>query len=197
MNTVAEWDDEYARLSRAAAQLRSVSPMNTSSTSYQQQVQSLQSGLSRLNSRLGLMQSSNQITPDIAAQRRALVDHLMKQFASSTSVTTNTPNSSNAAPPRSAVQVALQTQDLLIDDLAKGVSNLKGQTRLIHEEAHLHNRLLDDIDNDVEAARIGLENETARARKLTEQTRYELCKLYVYIAALSVLLFLLILAGLS
>jgi len=197
MNTVSEWDDEYARLSRAAAQLRSVSshPMNNtsnSSTSYQQQVQSLQAGLVRLNSRLALMQSSNQITSDIAAQRRALVDNMMKQFPSSNPATVT-----NAPPNRSAMQMALQTQDLLIDDLAKGVSNLKGQTKLIHEEAHLHNRLLDDIDNDVEAARIGLENETARAKKLTEQTRYELCKLYIYIAALSVLLFLLILAGLS
>ena len=136
------------------------------------------------------MQSSHQITPDIAAQRKALVDNLIRQF----STLGNTPTTN---PPRSSVQVALQNQDLLIDDLAKGVSNLKGQTKLIHEEAHLHNRLLDDIDNDVEAARIGLEAETTRAKKLTEQSRFELFKLYIYIAALSILLFFLILAGLS
>jgi hypothetical protein len=191
MNAVSEWDDEYARLSRAAAQLRTVSnhPSNgAGSTSYQQQVQSLQSGLTRLNSRLASMQASNQMSSDIAAQRKGLVDNLIRQFSS--------PGTSNTVP-RSAMHQALQHQDLLIDDLAKGVSNLKGQTKMIHEETNLHNRLLDDIDNDVEAARIGLENETARARKLTEQTRFELCKLYVYIIALSLLLFLLILAGLS
>lgn len=50
------------------------------------------------------------------------------------------------------------------------------------------------MDGDVETARLGLETETARALKLKEDQ--SVWRLYMIIAGLSILLFLLIMTGL-
>jgi len=50
------------------------------------------------------------------------------------------------------------------------------------------------MDEDIEAARLGLETETARAMKLKEDQ--SVWRLYMIIVGLSILLFLLIMTGL-
>mmetsp|Transcript_4592 Transcript_4592/g.5306 ORF Transcript_4592/g.5306 Transcript_4592/m.5306 type:complete len:95 (-) Transcript_4592:373-657(-) len=92
-------------------------------------------------------------------------------------------------------QQALRNQDQMIDELASGVGRLKEQTLLVHDETNMQNRMLDTMDGDVEAARAGLEAETTRAMKLKEDQ--SVWRLYMVIAGLSVLLFVLITTGLS
>jgi len=89
---------------------------------------------------------------------------------------------------------ALRHQDQMIDELASGVSRLKDQTLMINDEANMQNRMLDDMEEDVETARLGLETETARALKLKEDQ--SVWRLYMIIAGLSILLFILIMTGL-
>jgi len=95
----------------------------------------------------------------------------------------------------SMTQQALRNQDQMIDELASGVGRLKEQTLMVHDETNMQNRMLDTMDGDVEAATAGLEAETARAMKLKEDQ--SVWRLYMVIAGLSVLLFVLITTGLS
>jgi hypothetical protein len=90
---------------------------------------------------------------------------------------------------------ALRRQDDMIDDLAIGVGRLKDQTHIIHQEANSHVRLLEEMDTNVDIANRGLEEETRRAMKLREEK--SVWKLHLVIVGLSVLMFLLILMGLS
>ena len=90
---------------------------------------------------------------------------------------------------------ALRQQDDMLADLSTGVSRLKDQTYAIHDETRLHNRLLDEMEGDVDLARQGMEEGALRAAKVKEERN--LWRLYMIIAGLSVLLFLLILMGLS
>lgn len=89
---------------------------------------------------------------------------------------------------------ALRHQDEMIDELAMGVSRLKDQTMMVNDEANKQNQMLDDMDGDVEHARHGLEAETLRALKLKEDQ--SVWRLYLIIAGLSILLFILIMSGL-
>jgi hypothetical protein len=90
---------------------------------------------------------------------------------------------------------AMRHQDEMIDELASGVSRLRDQTMLVNDEANMQNRMLGDMDMDVEMARTGLEAETLRAMKLKEDQ--SVWRLYLIIAGLSILLFMLIMSGLG
>lgn len=95
----------------------------------------------------------------------------------------------------SSTAAALRQQDDMIDELAIGVGRLKNQTNMIHHETNAHVRLLDEMDHNVDMANQGLEDETRRAMRLKEES--SVWKLHLIIVGLSVLLFLLILMGLS
>jgi len=103
--------------------------------------------------------------------------------------------SNNNQQQRMSTTQALRNQDQMIDELASGVGRLKEQTLMVHDETQMQNRMLDTMDGDVEAARTGLEAETARAMRLKEDQ--SVWRLYMIIAGLSVLLFVLITTGLS
>jgi hypothetical protein len=90
---------------------------------------------------------------------------------------------------------ALQQQDDMIDELGVGVSRLKNQTLLINDEAKLHTTLLGQMEENVEAAQVGLEGETRRAELVRENQ--SVWKLQLIVAGLTILLVLLILMGLS
>ena len=80
MSTVAEWDNEYARLSRAASQMRT---QGLSSPAGDQQ-RSLQQGLARLDAALNTL-------PIAAAElqrRRRLIQHLQNPSSVAFSLTT-------------------------------------------------------------------------------------------------------------
>ena len=61
----------------------------------------------------------------------------------------------------------IQEQDDLIGSLQDGVGKLRERAHLIHEESHLHMRLLENIDADVDGTTVGLMQET----KYAEQVR--------------------------
>jgi hypothetical protein len=95
----------------------------------------------------------------------------------------------------SASATLLRRQDDMIDELAMGVNRLMNQSTLIGQEAESQVRLLDSLEDNLDMAQDELEDETRRAMRVREEK--SLCRLYLVIVALSVLLFLLILLSLS
>ena len=210
-NTITSWDNDYARLARAASQLRTTTPPSNSSSSFnsnqqrQGQVATVQAGINRLGSQLSTLEGNLALGPAEAARRKSLLDGLRGQLASDPATSAA---AAAASPPggggggwgggnggESSTAAALRRQDDMIDELAVGVGRLKSQTNLIHQEASSHVRLLDEIDSNVDLANRGLEEETRRAMRLREEK--SVWKLHLIIVGLSVLLFLLVLMGLS
>mmetsp|Transcript_13080 Transcript_13080/g.20200 ORF Transcript_13080/g.20200 Transcript_13080/m.20200 type:complete len:211 (+) Transcript_13080:99-731(+) len=202
------WDNEYARLARAASQLRTISPHNPNNQNSAQQKQdqatSIQTGLSRLDTQLHNLESSMTVSSTEARRRRGLLDGLRSQLSEITgtdpSITGGIGRQSQPPQPppqgsSSATAAALRHQDELIDDLAIGVGRLKTQTHMIHDESKAHVHLLNEMDTNVDLANQGLEDETRRAMRLREEK--SVWRLHLVIVGLSVLLFLLILMGLS
>lgn len=205
MSSAADWDDEYARLARAASQLRASGSAAMAGPGREHQITSVQAGLDRLSSRLNAMESQGALASSEIGRRRALVDGLNRQVQEASSSSGGAGldaggggfggGGSGQRQTQTLASNALQQQDQMIDELATGVGRLKDQTRMINEEAGMHNRLLDEMDSDVEQAHQGILEETRRAEKIREDR--SLWRLYMIIAGLSVLLFLLILMGLS
>uniref|UniRef100_A0A7S2U747 t-SNARE coiled-coil homology domain-containing protein n=1 Tax=Attheya septentrionalis TaxID=420275 RepID=A0A7S2U747_9STRA len=200
MGTVAAWDDDYARLARASSQLRATGSASRlpPGPSRDAQINSIRAGIDRLLNELQHIS----LTGGEVNRRRHLCENLRTTLVSGPQNTGHTNSSlyessqqNNNQQQMSQTSMALRQQDGMIDELAVGVSRLKDQTRLIGDEARLHVQLLDDIDNDVERAQEGMEAETRRAKQLKEDK--SVWKLYFWIAGLSILLFLLILKGLS
>ena len=181
---VNEWDNEYARLARAASQLRTQGLV----VSGGDQQRSLQQGLSRLESSLGTLP----LPPAEIQRRRRLVQHLMH---SGSHPGTPAGSSAGVGAPHSAMAMAMRQQDGMIDELAAGVSRLKNQTHLIGEEANLHVNLMNDMEVNLDAAHAGLEGETRRAAQLKQDQ--SVWRLQLIVAGECVLLVLLILMGLS
>lgn len=221
-DTLSDWDDDYAR---AASQLRTFSTPNRTNHSHTSsphhsglrdrsgQATSVRSGLDRLQKRLSALRSGRALGASEAGRRQNLIDGLKNQLGhssggsdikqsdnsghgrSSSSGSDAMSNHGKNPNEMSSSAAAMQRQDDLIDDLAVGVSRLKDQTHAIHDEAHHHVRLLDQMDQNVDLANQGLEDETRRALRLKEEG--SVWRLYGIIAGLSVLLFLLVLMGLS
>lgn len=199
------WDNEYARLARAASQLRTISPQrnttnnNSSAQQKQDQATSIQTGLNRLDTQLHNLESSMTVSSAEAGRRRGLLDGLRRQLSEITgtdpSITGGIGRQPHNTQSSSASAAALRHQDELIDDLAIGVGRLKTQTHLIHDESKAHVHLLNEMDANVDLANAGLEDETRRAMRLREEK--SVWRLHLVIVGLSVLLFLLILMGLS
>jgi hypothetical protein len=192
------WDNEYARLARAASQLRTISPNNTNlnNINKQDQAASITTGLNRLDTQLHNLESSMSVSSVEAGRRRALLDGLRNQLSEITGTGGGGSGGGiGRAGGQSATAAALRQQDEMIDDLAVGVGRLKTQTHMIHDESRAHVRLLDEMDNNVDLANQGLEEETRRAMRLREEK--SVWRLHLIIVGLSVLLFLLILMGLS
>ena len=193
------WDNEYARLARAASQLRTISPHNNNNNNSAQQKQdqatSIQTGLNRLDTQLHNLESSMTVSSVEAGRRRGLLDGLRGQLGGSSASGGGGIGRPTAGGGQSATAAALRHQDELIDDLAIGVGRLKTQTHMIHDESKAHVHLLNEMDTNVDLANQGLEDETRRAMRLREEK--SVWRLHLVIVGLSVLLFLLILMGLS
>lgn len=86
-------------------------------------------------------------------------------------------------------------EDAMIDDLAAGVSRMRDQTQVVHDEAPLHVNMLGDMEVNLGAAQSGVDVETKRAAKLTEDK--SVWRLQLIIAGEAVLCLLLLLMGLS
>ena len=190
---ITSWDNDYARIARAASQLRTTN--NNSSTNFDRQGQtsSIQTGINRLASQLNSLESNLSLTTAEASRRRNLLEGLNVQLSGGNASLGGIVGGGRGG--ESSTAAALRQQDDMIDELAVGVGRLKTQTGLIHQEANAHVRLLDEMDNNVDLANQGLEEETRRAMKLREEK--SVWRLHLIIVGLSVLLFLLILMGLS
>jgi hypothetical protein len=179
--SITDWDNEYARLARAASQMRTSGLVSRSGD-----VQSLQQGLQRLEQQL----SEYNLPQTQAQRRRRLIQHLRSQQPSGGY---QPPQPTDA--PLSQVTLAMQRQDDLIDDLAIGVGRLRNQTSAIGEEARMHVTLLGDMENNLDAAQDSLQEETRRAMRLREDS--SVWRLQLIVAGLFILLVFLILMGLT
>jgi len=226
MSVVSEWDNDYARIARAASQLRVIEspthhPPRNQRTSKLHELaldkESIQTGLDRLTSRLRNLEQSRTLSIADLARRRSLVEHLSHQLDSqhpNPSNQSNHPNHQNHLRHRNTMNVpsgttggypsseqsttitsALRQQDDMLDELASGVGRLKDQSKMIGEEAKMHVHLLDRMDDDVEQAQASMESETLRALKLKGDK--SVWRLQLTIVGLSILLFILVLSGLS
>ena len=204
--SIAEWDDDYARLAHAASQLRTtgLNQTNFPSGSRESQIISVRSGLEGLLARLRQLERSQALPPAEFIRRKHLIEHLSQQvgggrmspsLGGATQQSQQQPQQWQQPQFQSVTAMALKQQDEMIDELALGVGRLKHQTHKVNDEARLHVNLLDDMDADVEKAQASMEAETRRAQKLQEDK--SVWKLYMIIIGLSVLLLLLILLGLS
>ena len=181
--SISEWDNEYARLARAASQMRTSGILTNSGD-----VRSLQQGLQRLDGaleNLSLQQGEIQ-------RRRRLIQHLQQ---TSTGTASPVGGGGGGGGQQSQMTMAMRQQDDMIDDLAVGVNRLKHQTVAIGDEAKLHVNLLSDMETNLDAAHAGLEGETRRAAQLKEDQ--SIWRLQLVVAGLSVVLILLIFLGLS
>jgi hypothetical protein len=183
MAGVNEWDNEYARLARAASQLRTQGLVSGGD-----QQRSLQQGLARLEAQLRTLP----LPPAEMERRRRLVQHL-QQSGSQPGAPAG--SAIGLGPPQSAMAMAMRQQDGMIDELAAGVSRLKQQTHLIGEEANMHVNLMSDMEANLDAAQAGLESETRRAAQLKQDQ--SVWRLQLVVAGECVLLVLLILMGIS
>mmetsp|Transcript_22472 Transcript_22472/g.32883 ORF Transcript_22472/g.32883 Transcript_22472/m.32883 type:complete len:217 (-) Transcript_22472:571-1221(-) len=216
MTTIAAWDDEYARISRAASQLRTSNQHNQPHPSARaHQVRSVQAGLARLKSSLITMRNNGLMNSADVQRRIGLIDNLENQVDQTGGSSTGASGGGGggglgggqmegdllgsdavySGGNQTLATQALRHQDEMIDDLAAGVSRLKDQTLMINDEANTQNQMLEGMDGDVESARYGLEAETMRALRLKEDQ--SVWRLYMIIAGLSVVLFMLIMSGLG
>jgi len=195
ITTIAEWDNEYARLARMASQIRSgVVAVNTGGGSSSST--DLPTGLSRLEDSLRALP----LPPTEAQRRRRLVQHLQQTTGVNAGGGGGVGGGNNGQTPQqyqaqSQMQLAMQQQDSMIDELAVGVGRLKQQTYSISDEANMHVNLLNDVENNLDSAQQGLEDETRRAARLKEDR--SVWRLQLIVAGLSVLLILLIVMGIS
>lgn len=188
MASVAEWDNEYARLARVSSQMRTQG-MTTSGGDAQQ----LNQHLSRLDAALMSLP-----LPAAEIQRRR---RLIQGLKNGGGVVGNAGSGVGYTPPQqqqqqqSLMEQAMGRQDDMIDELAVGVSRLRDQTQVIGDEARMHVNLLNDMEANLDTAHAGLESETRRAAQLKEDQ--SVWRLQLTVAGLSVLLVMLILAGIS
>ncbi|CAJ1947397.1 unnamed protein product [Cylindrotheca closterium] len=194
MASVAEWDNEYARLARVSSQMRTQGLQSSGSADPQQ----LNQHLSRLDAAL----ISLPLPAAEVQRRRRLIQGLKTNGAGAAGAGYNPPQQGGGAaqPPQqqqqqSLMQDAINRQDDMIDELAIGVSRLRDQTQVIGDEARMHVNLLNDMESNLDSAHAGLEAETRRAAQLQEDK--SVWRLQLTVAGLSVLLVLLLLAGIS
>ena len=213
IRTISEWDDEYARMARiAASQFRTTPGYSMKQQRTTPDIQVFQQSLQRLENSLLSSPISSSLSSSEVQRRRRLVQHLQQttipgfngtvDLLDGTATTTTTtghnhPTHSNptAQPQQSKMTMALRQQDDMIDQLAVGVNRLKQQTTIIGEEANMHVNLMNDIDENLDSTYNTIHDQTLRTAALREDQ--SIWKLQLIIVALTILLVLEILAGLS
>lgn len=196
--SVAEWDNEYARLARTASQLRTAGIVKQPSD-----IRTLQLELQNLEYSL----QSLPIQPSEIQRRKRLVQHLQQTSIGSLPPSSSVDlmgevggdefNNRGGFPQQKQTQMAMaiRQQDDMIDELAIGMDRLKNQTIAIGDEAKLHINLLNDMENNLDLAQDSLEAQTRHAAQLRHDQ--SLWKLQLIVAGLFLLLILLIFWGLT
>ena len=214
IRTISEWDDEYARMARiAASQFRTTPGYSMKQQRTTPDIQVFQQSLQRLENSLLSSPISSSLSSSEVQRRRRLVQHLQQttipgfngtvDLLGGTATTTTTAtghnhptlNNPTPQPQQSKMTMALRQQDDMIDQLAVGVNRLKQQTTIIGEEANMHVNLMNDIDENLDSTYNTIHDQTLRTAALREDQ--SIWKLQLIIVALTILLVLEILAGLS
>lgn len=214
IRTISEWDDEYARMARiAASQFRTTPGYSMKQQRTTPDIQVFQQSLQRLENSLLSSPISSSLSSSEVQRRRRLVQHLQQttipgfngtvDLLGGTATTTTTATGHNhpthrnppPQPQQSKMTMALRQQDDMIDQLAVGVNRLKQQTTIIGEEANMHVNLMNDIDENLDSTYNTIHDQTLRTAALREDQ--SIWKLQLIIVALTILLVLEILAGLS
>lgn len=111
----------------------------------------------------------------------------------------NTAKAENLKPERPDVEQSQlrikkeeQVQDEILENMSKGLDNLKQIGVTIGDEASLHMKLLDNIEDEVDRGQAGLKRETARAEHITRDTKT--CWLYSMLCILMIILIALVAA---
>ena len=212
IRTISEWDDEYARMARiAASQFRTTPGYSMKQQRTTPDIQVFQQSLQRLENSLLSSPISSSLSSSEVQRRRRLVQHLQQTTipgfngtvdllggtATTTATGHNHPTLNNPTPQpqQSKMTMALRQQDDMIDQLAVGVNRLKQQTTIIGEEANMHVNLMNDIDENLDSTYNTIHDQTLRTAALREDQ--SIWKLQLIIVALTILLVLEILAGLS
>ena len=216
LRSISEWDDEYARLARIAASQFRTTPGYTMKQQQQQRttpdIHAFQQSLQRLDNSLLSSPISSSLSSTEVQRRRRLVQHLQQTSVPggnatvdllgggatatvTTSATSSNHQSSMQQSQPSKMSAALRQQDDMIDQLAVGVNRLKQQTTIIGEEANMHANLMNDIDDHLDTTYNTIHDQTLRTAALREDQ--SIWKLQLIIVALTILLVLEILAGLS
>lgn len=207
IRSITEWDDEYARMARiAASQFRTTPGYTMKQQRTTPDIHVFQQALQRLDNALLSNPISSSLSSSEVQRRRRLVQHLQQTsipggtgtvdlLGGSASTSSSNNISSAQQPQQSKMSVALRQQDDMIDQLAVGVNRLKQQTTIIGEEANMHVNLMNDIDDHLDTTYNTIHDQTLRTAALREDQ--SIWKLQLIIVALTILLVLEILAGLS
>ena len=83
-------------------------------------------------------------------------------------------------------------QNEILENMSRGLDDLKQIGVTIRDETDLHMKLLDNLDDEVDKGQSGLKRETARAEHITSDTRT--CWLYTAICLLLLVLIALVAA---
>jgi hypothetical protein len=83
-------------------------------------------------------------------------------------------------------QGEMKTQDEIIGNMSRGLDHLKTIGVAIRDEADLHMKLLDTLEDEVDKGTSALKREAARAEHITADTRS--CWLYITICLLIAIL---------
>eukprot|EP00535_Pseudo-nitzschia_heimii_P005394 CAMPEP_0197182682 /NCGR_PEP_ID=MMETSP1423-20130617/6561_1 /TAXON_ID=476441 /ORGANISM="Pseudo-nitzschia heimii, Strain UNC1101" /LENGTH=206 /DNA_ID=CAMNT_0042633139 /DNA_START=130 /DNA_END=750 /DNA_ORIENTATION=- len=199
---VTEWDNDYARVARIASQFRTqgLNKKNRNSLSGQAEPRQLFQHITRLDESLSTLPLPKQQIQ----RRRRLLQHLRGHRIDSMSSGNNNNNNGDYRPPseqgggqqpQSQMTQAMQQQDAMIDELAVGVGRLRDQTQVIGDEARMHVDLLNNMEQNLDAAHDGLDAETRRAARLKEDS--SVWRLQLVVAGLFVLFILLFFLGMS
>ncbi|EQC36625.1 hypothetical protein SDRG_06065 [Saprolegnia diclina VS20] len=206
-SSAAAWSAWMDRLENARASQQSLSSMvrTSAATNLGTSVFALQQSAAKLRRDFDAMTAvptSNAVATPQEIRRR---EDLLKTLEGQTSALLTTYNS-RAQGTRGASTVEagsqmlriqnqmMQDQDDQLAIIGSGVANLKHFSFAIKDETDLHHRLLDDMNQDIDRATLGLESEGDRAELVAKRSSN--FRLYLAILVLSaILVFELVIGG--
>ena len=184
-----DWLSDYERARAMCAQASGAS-LNAGGA---QQLASMRASVDGLEQQLRSMERSPGafgITRTELARRKEMLESLRVQ------VSALSQGGGQAGSARLQQQKdVMREHDRLVSELEKGVGRLHTQSVMIHDEAALHVRLLNDMDSDADRAAEGLRAEARHADKIRAKSKN--FWLYVTILVLVLILVFLIVLGFS
>jgi len=180
----SQWSSQYDGLKRALISRRSTGIPLT-----RDEIQGHSLGLDRLHAQLRTMTGAPEehgLAASEIARREVLLDNLRAiMLKGSPPAPTSAASSFSSVQPNSVYnpsdistkglsvqrEMALKEQDAIISQIGTGVDRLFMQAVTIGEEASIHSRLLDSLDDNVEVTQRALKEEAKHAELIREKSR--------------------------